>query len=105
MDNEQHTREMLIELLQGASDKYINLLSFEKELIADHLITNGVTVHKWIPVTERLPDQNTRVLVYLGKRPSIYTRIDTDRMRGDFWIRWHGVVTHWMPLIDPPKGD
>ena len=37
-------RERLIELLQGSREKYINLLPFEKELIADHLLANGVIV-------------------------------------------------------------
>ena len=40
------------------------------ERIADHLITNGVTFatdtnvgYKWIPVTERLPEPETEVLI------------------------------------------
>ena len=37
-------RDRLIELLQGANDKYINLLDFEKSLIAKHLLENGVIV-------------------------------------------------------------
>ena len=37
-------RDRLIELLQGAYDKYINLLEFEKNIIADHLLANGVIV-------------------------------------------------------------
>ena len=35
----------------------------QKEIIADHLIANGVTVQKWIPVTERLPESENPVLV------------------------------------------
>ena len=37
-------RERLIGLLQGAYDKYINLLEFEKSIIATHLLENGVIV-------------------------------------------------------------
>ena len=37
-------KDRLIELLQGAKDKYINLLDFEKSLIAKHLLENGVIV-------------------------------------------------------------
>ena len=33
--------------------------------IADHLIANGVTVQKWIPVSERLPDKNDKYIVFL----------------------------------------
>ena len=28
----------------------------QKEIIADHLIANGVTVQEWVPVSERLPE-------------------------------------------------
>ena len=35
-------RDRLIELLQGSRKKYLNLLEFEKNLIADYLIENGV---------------------------------------------------------------
>ena len=102
------TREKLIELLQGARDKYINLLTFEKELIADHLIANGVTVQKWIPVTERLPENKKCVLMYSadgGVAEGVY---EESRKR---WIQWRWSVfdvpsvTHWMPLPEPPKGD
>ncbi len=37
-------RERLIELLRGAKNRYINLLEFEKGLIATHLLENGVIV-------------------------------------------------------------
>ena len=35
-------RDRLIELLRGSRKKYLNLLDFEKNLIADYLIENGV---------------------------------------------------------------
>jgi hypothetical protein len=35
-------RDRLIELLKGSREKYLNLLDFEKSLIADYLIENGV---------------------------------------------------------------
>ena len=37
-------KDRLIELLQGSREKYINLLDFEKNLIADYLLANGVIV-------------------------------------------------------------
>ena len=37
-------RDRLIELLKGSKEKYLNLLDFEKNLIADYLIANGVIV-------------------------------------------------------------
>ena len=60
---------------------------------------------KWIPVTERLPDEDVRVLVWLvADNPSKYTRIDTDRRHDSRWVRWEKYVTHWMPLPEPPEG-
>ena len=35
--------------------------------IADHLISNGVTVQEWISVDERLPDENEYVMIWDGK--------------------------------------
>jgi hypothetical protein len=49
-------REKLIELIE---QKYYCSI----EELADHLIANGVTVQKWIPVTERLPESQNPVLV------------------------------------------
>ena len=111
-------REKLIELL-GAMDNCITeqckdcayansaeeCITARKKLIADHLIANGVTVQKWIPVSERLPDDVTeRVLVAIsGNQPIGSPRIDTDRYNGSWWIRYGGTVTHWMPLPMPPK--
>lgn len=44
-------REMLMELIH----ENVEITLAEEESLADHLISNGVTVQKWIPVSERLP--------------------------------------------------
>ena len=107
MDN---TREKLIELLckvqyqgnavHGYQDKYI-----QNSELADHLIANGVTIQKWIPVTERLPEEDERVLVWVGENDSHFPVIDTDRVHKGMWVRWDEYITHWMPLPQPPKGE
>lgn len=57
--------------------------------------------HRWIPVSERLPDEYTNVLV-MSKR---FEKPQIDQM----WIicgekTWTlDNVTHWMPLPQPPK--
>ena len=61
---------------------------------------------KWIPVSERLPENPMeRVLVklkddrYVTGSPAM----DTDRFRDGTWARWFNSVTHWMPLPEPPE--
>lgn len=60
-------RDKLIELLNYASE---HLMEFEtenfNECLADHLIANGVTVQRWIPVEDRLPKEDGNVLVIVN---------------------------------------
>lgn len=58
-------------------------------------------MNKWISVEDRLPEEDTRVLVYLKTNRS-YTQIDTDRRLHGKWVRWGSDVTHWMSLPAPP---
>jgi hypothetical protein len=73
-------------------------------------ITEAFTKARWIPVSERLPEENVSVLVFTkdGKfdRAGMHVAIlDED---GE-WYPSHGdgymfpVVTHWMPLPEPPN--
>lgn len=112
-------REKLIDILERAeSAVYWN--SDDRgfiEKIAAHLIENGVTVQKWIPVSERLPQPNRYVLVY---RPNMAMQILVDEyvMYYDDDENWHegwefygkdsygnDLVTHWMQMPRPPKGE
>lgn len=42
--------------------EYIVPYSIQEPLV-DHLIANGVTIQRWIPVTERLPESGKHVMV------------------------------------------
>ena len=69
---------------------------------ADMLIANGVTVQRWIPVTERLPEPFEIVLVYEQTRNHVSDAYLTRH------LEWAGVrmnvnVTHWMPMPEQPK--
>lgn len=60
---------------------------------------------KWIPVAERLPEQNTRVIGFMAWKG--ITAIEYQHGK------WYSIdhlqslpneaVTHWMPLPEPPK--
>ena len=104
-------REKLIELLDNFMQpgKQNTLGEF-----ADYLIANGVTVQKWIPVTERLPEEWTNVLVYSGGNYDVLMYRPNRRSTLCFmyqdecghWTEKHSPsVTHWMPLPEAPKGE
>lgn len=53
---------------------------------------------KWISVEERLPPKHETVLVYTCGG------VDTDFISSGAWYEHrHILVTHWMPLPQPPK--
>ena len=108
-------KEKLVELLD------IIIQPGQKTLgdIADHLISNGVTVQEWISVKDRLPEKDGAYLVTtnsFGNRQSVKLRwfakdgenVDAYDLAGqkDVWYLYDiecgyvsiNSVTHWMPL-------
>ena len=74
---------------------------------ADYLIAHGVTVQKWIPVTERLPEKdgiymcNVKSFSFPGKfYRTILPYVEGGFIEGQIYT---DAVTHWMPLPEPPK--
>jgi hypothetical protein len=56
----------------------------------------GDEMSEWIPVSERLPPEETRVLAYDGT--SVF---ESEYMHGRW--EWLADVTHWLPMPNPPK--
>ena len=136
MDN---TREKLIELLCKVQDYgtkntceewSVTVECKDNDEIADYLIANGVTLDnqvsssKWIPVTERLPEndygkhwkERKHYLVSLAPSGLMCVARYGYKEYG-WWIDGHDCVlsatnfkevTHWMEinnLPQPPKGE
>ena len=111
------TREKLIELIHDTPD--VRVWPDANRKIADHLIANGVTVQKWIPVTERLPENDYGK--HWKERKYYLVRVNPSGLmyvahygykEHNWWIDDHDCVlsatsfkevTHWMPLPEPPK--
>ena len=68
---------------------------------------------RWIPVTERLPEYDARVLAFdmraKNKYIGIWTREKDPDDGNDCWFDsagwWYAFdeITHWMPLPEPPE--
>ena len=100
-----HEAADAIEELQNERDMY------SKAMIDEHnKAAKIVWEHRWIPVSERLPEESGEYLVWANVRP------DKDEDPVPFMIMsyFHAFydnqfivknVTHWMPLPEPPKED
>ena len=113
-------RQKLIELVSK-----VQYLGGLEEKVADHLISNGVIVSEWTPVSE-LPKEDGQYLVVQKRSYGSWFRIlrfaKNGREVDDYYFRdeWKNVwfyydsewgyitvndVTHWMPLPEEPKGE
>ena len=121
-----NTREKLIEIVRQKEAWLPNVgtLAMQTLRFVDHLITNGVTVQKWIPVTEDTPTESDGTVwvcladkfPYNQPEPFVNAKHDrriTEAHYSQFSKIWYqegavlpdGVVTHWMKKCSPPKGD
>ena len=90
-------------LCQRAADAIEELVGRAKvlEKIADKWCE---AVPKWIPVTERLPEPYTWVLVYAEKHKVAFDAFYDGAQWKDAILNGL-IVTYWMPLPEPPKEE
>lgn len=86
-------------------DRCVHTREVHNVEIARRLIEEGVTVHKWIPVSERLPDKDGLYLVSTKHNVSCEYYHIPKYVEASFGLNdnKHAKITHWMPLPDPPK--
>lgn len=102
----------LMGLIQRAP--YIGCEDVHRQYAVNWLMNNGVTVQKWIPVTERLPDvwQHPGDDDHVGEPIDFIVFIHGALIPTTLWFNGESFfdesgyiynVTHWMPMPEPPK--
>lgn len=79
-------------------------INYARNTIIEAPTGEVVPKSEWISVDDRLPEEDTIVLVWCGE-VSVY-----NYLRYDWWYTGYcdittedGGITHWMPLPEPPK--
>ena len=86
-----------------SKEHYKATQDFARRLI-DH--AKPMTIQRWIPVTERLPEDDIPSARYLCYANGYVRILKYWRMYKSFEYGGKPIkVTHWMPLPEPPKGD
>ena len=106
-------REKLVDILKQApfEGKVLDEWWWEEKIkrIADHLISNGVTVQEWISVDDELPEVGGYVVCIAKRNPFSRFMPMVARIEKNGWVnpmteQYISEVTHWMPMPQPPKG-
>ena len=94
-----NTREKMIESLERSlnhdgTGREMRFVGMDKPIIP-------INPYRWIPVTERLPEDEVQVLACTkhGKPFPAHCKYGKWRVSGSV------TITHWMPLPEPPKGE
>lgn len=100
-------REKLIALMVEAArerDREYSDFQAKKLLIETPiLLANGVTIQRWIPVEERLPQEQGFYRVYHKNSKAISDRFYYKDCP-DLFVNVTGdPITHWKPIEQPPK--
>ena len=121
-----YVREKLVELVKRAITDWKH--GDVSEMIADHLIANGVTVQEWINSEEMLPEFPCLAIDVNGNSVFIPDGIITIKDKHGEWcidaslakevrlingtkidvLIWENRIAYWMPLPkfpQPPKGE
>ncbi len=103
-------REKLVELLLQAdiADNVSENTTQHREFTADFMMANGITVHDWISVDERLPENFISVLGYMTDSGEFPPVRECYTVGNAFFFPALGdvhPVSHWCEIPQPPKGE
>lgn len=105
-------KEKLVELVGQVQDcgcdvtDVVQMNYVENTTLVDHLIAHVVTVQEWISVKEQ--EQPTEYGTYLCHGYWLSSRrkkTETAEFFGEWNLANNFILTHWMPLPQPPKGE
>lgn len=96
--------------------KYMNdpkISGFGNWMFANGFNSGVWASSNWISVKGRLPETRHAVLVYAPYHKNIWAASMHEDGNWYIWSPgggvldpdWHGPITHWMPLPDPPKEE
>ena len=101
-------REKLVELIKdgirkGLRAKGDDRLDYSFEDVADHLISNGVTVQEWISVKDMMPEAGRYVVCIAKRNPFSRFMPMVARIEKNGWVnpiteQYISEVTHWMQM-------
>lgn len=103
MDARKKMVDILGEFLLWPSKMKNVWMSQAIEKLSDHLIANGITVQEWVSVKDRLPEENTTVIVATDDGIVFQCLYSYDGW--DLWDDNDVNITHWQPMPQPPKGE
>ena len=84
-------------------DRWVHIYSTKDKLVSEEVDT--VPVPQWIPVTERLPEDNTEVFVYLfDNQPYIAWICDGHWRTEEFEVERENEPVAWCALPEPWEG-
>ena len=105
---EMDVREKLIELLTNSQQLDVLDRATGWKEAANYLIAHGVTVQKWIPADERIPENFISVLGYMTDAGEFPPVRECYTVGNAFFFPALGdvhPVSHWCEMPEPPKGE